>query len=67
VLDVSDHRRGDRGYFELLYEAIDGAELSALLDHLLQLDLSNFDHRTTGEVTFKQSRAPGFRSTPGRS
>ena len=51
VLDVSDCRRGDRGYFAGLHEAIDGPELPALLDHLLQLDLSDFDHRNPPHTT----------------
>ena len=51
VLDVSDCRRGDRGYFARLHEAIDGPELPALLDHLLQLDLSDFDHRNPPHTT----------------
>jgi phage/plasmid-associated DNA primase len=45
VLDVSDRRRGDRDYFTRLHDAIDRAELPALLDHLLRLDLSDFDFR----------------------
>jgi phage/plasmid-associated DNA primase len=45
VLNVSDCRRGDRGYFRKLHQAIDGAELPALLEDLLRLDLSGFDHR----------------------
>ena len=46
VLDVSDCRRDDRNYFTRLHNAIDGPELPALLDHLLKLDLSDFDFRT---------------------
>ena len=45
VLDVSDCRRGDRNYFAELHNAIDGAELPALLDQLLRIDLSDFDFR----------------------
>lgn len=51
VLDVADTRKGDRGYFNALYQAIDGAELPAFLDHLLQLDLSNFDFRNLPHTT----------------
>jgi phage/plasmid-associated DNA primase len=46
VLHVSECRRGDRDYFTKLHAAIDGAELQAFLDHLLRLDLSDFDHRS---------------------
>jgi phage/plasmid-associated DNA primase len=45
VLDVSDCRHCDREYFDRLYAAIDGAELPAFLEYLMQLDLSDFDHR----------------------
>jgi phage/plasmid primase-like uncharacterized protein len=45
MLDVSDCRRGDRDYFTELHNAIEGAELPALLDYLLSLDLSDFDFR----------------------
>jgi hypothetical protein len=45
VLDVSDCRRSDRDYFTNLNNAIDGAELPAFLDHLQNLDLTDFDHR----------------------
>jgi hypothetical protein len=42
VLDVPDARRGDKAYFNKLAAAIEGDELAALLDELLQMDLSNF-------------------------
>ena len=45
VLDVSDERKGDIAYFKALAAAIEGDELAALLDDLLQMDLSGFDHR----------------------
>jgi phage/plasmid-associated DNA primase len=45
VLDVSDHRKGDKAYFARLAAAIDGPELPAFLHHLLNLELSGFDHR----------------------
>lgn len=45
VLDVSNCRQGDARYFKELYDAIDGDELPAFLDHLLNLDLSDFNHR----------------------
>ena len=45
VLDVSDERKGDVAYFTALAAAIDGDELAAFLDYLLQLDLPGFDHR----------------------
>jgi hypothetical protein len=45
VLDVPDTRKGDKSYFTKLVAAIEGDELSALLHHLLQLDLSDFDQR----------------------
>jgi phage/plasmid-associated DNA primase len=51
VLDVSDCRRGDRDYFAKLHNAIDGTELPALLDHLLRLDLSDFDFRNPPHTT----------------
>jgi phage/plasmid primase-like uncharacterized protein/phage/plasmid-associated DNA primase len=51
VLDVSECRRGDSPYFTRLNQAIDGAELPAFLDHLLKLDLSNFDHRNPPHTT----------------
>jgi hypothetical protein len=45
VLDVSDRRKGDKAYFARLAAAIEGPELAAFLDHLLGLDLADFDHR----------------------
>ena len=45
VLDVADSKCGERAYFEQLYRAIHGPELSALLDYLLRLDLVDFDFR----------------------
>ena len=45
VLDVSDERKGDIAYFKALAAAIEGDELAALLDDLLEMDLSDFDHR----------------------
>ena len=45
VLNVDERRKGDRAYFDNLFEAINGAEMSAFLDYLLNLDLSNFDFR----------------------
>ena len=45
VLDVSDIRKGDYAYFEKLKAAIDGEELSAFLNKLLNLDLTHFNHR----------------------
>ena len=42
MLDVSEHKRGDREYFTKLHEAIEGTELQAFLDYLLNLDLSGF-------------------------
>lgn len=45
VLDVSDQRRGDPVYFKRLFRAIKGDELAGLLYDLLEMDLSDFDHR----------------------
>lgn len=45
VLDVSDHRRSDRVYFDSLATAIEGDELPALLDYLLTYDLTDWDQR----------------------
>jgi hypothetical protein len=46
VLEVSEHKRGDKEYFTRLAHAIEGEELQAFLDHLLQLDLTNWQHRS---------------------
>ena len=45
VLVVSDERKGDVAYFKELRAAIDGDELAAFVDELLQMDLAEFDHR----------------------
>jgi hypothetical protein len=45
VLDVPETKKGDAKYFTQLFKAIEGDELPAFLDHLLNLDLSEFDHR----------------------
>ena len=45
ALNVSDQRRGDRDYFSRLAAAIEGSELAAFLQHLLTIDLTEFDHR----------------------
>ena len=45
VLDVSDHRRNDRAYFNALHAAIAGEELAAFLGHLLSHDLTRFEVR----------------------
>lgn len=45
VLDVSEIRKGDYAYFEKLKTAIEGEELPAFLDKLLNLDLTHFNHR----------------------
>ena len=45
VLDVSERRRGNPNYFTALYRAIHGAQLSAFLAYLLNLDLADFDFR----------------------
>jgi hypothetical protein len=45
VLDVSEHRRGDRAYFNALHAAIAGDELPAFLHHLLSYDLTQFEVR----------------------
>jgi hypothetical protein len=45
VLDVAEDNRDNGQYFDKLYQAINGAELPALLDYLLKLDISDFDHR----------------------
>jgi hypothetical protein len=45
VLDVSNARRGDFPYFVRLHEALDEGELAAFLEHLLTLDLSEFNIR----------------------
>ena len=45
LLDVSDCRKGDRAYFTKLNASIEGDELTGFLGHLLELDLTNFDHR----------------------
>jgi hypothetical protein len=51
VLDVSDRRLGDRGYFTRLHEAIGGDELQAFLHYLLNLDLTDFDFRHPPHTT----------------
>jgi hypothetical protein len=51
VLEVSAHRKGDEPYWTALNAAIAGAELPALLHHLLALDLSTFDHRNPPHTT----------------
>jgi phage/plasmid primase-like uncharacterized protein len=51
VLDVSECKLGNRAYFDKLNRAIDGAELPAFLDHLLNHDLSDFDHRSPPHTT----------------
>jgi hypothetical protein len=45
VLDVPSTMKGDKAYFDKLAAAINGDELDAFLGHLLQRDLSEFDHR----------------------
>lgn len=45
VLDVSEGRLGNHEYFSKLVAAIEGAEGQALLAHLLELDLADFNHR----------------------
>jgi hypothetical protein len=45
VLDVSPHRKADKPYWVQVNAAIEGDECGALLDYLLKLDISDFDHR----------------------
>jgi hypothetical protein len=45
VLDVADRHRTNAQYFTDLYNAIEGGELPALLHDLLDMDLTDFDHR----------------------
>ena len=46
VLDVSDAQKQDHGYFRHLKAHMDNGGLSALLHHLLKLDISNFNIRS---------------------
>jgi hypothetical protein len=45
VVNVSDAKLDDTEYFNKLFAAIDGAEAEAFLYHLLNLDLTSFNHR----------------------
>jgi hypothetical protein len=45
ALDVSPAKLGDRKYMAELHDAISGREGEAFLHHLLQMDLSDFEHR----------------------
>jgi hypothetical protein len=45
MLDVSPHRKADKPYWAKVNAAIEGDEIGALLDYLLNLDISVFDHR----------------------
>jgi hypothetical protein len=45
MLEVSDAKKQDTGYFRELRKAWDGGEQAALLHYLLDMDISDFDHR----------------------
>ena len=45
VLDVSESRKQDRGYFEPLYREMNAGGIAAMLDDLLAYDITNFDVR----------------------
>lgn len=54
MLKVSEHRKGDKEYWDALSKAIDGGEVVAMMFDLLKIDLSGFDIRTkpnTKELT----------------
>lgn len=50
VLDVSEKKKQNKEYFKSLVAAIKGDELSAMLQHLLNLDLTEFDVRTVPQT-----------------
>jgi hypothetical protein len=64
VLDVSDCKRSGRDYCMKLLQAVDDAELSAFLDYLLRLDLSDFDHRNLRHTAGLTLKSVSARSTP---
>jgi hypothetical protein len=45
VMDVSDHRIGDKPYFTALNEQMENGGLAAMLHDLLNMDLANFNVR----------------------
>ena len=57
MLDVSDHRRNDRAYFNALHAAIAGEELAAFLGHLLSHDLTRFEVRDVPHASAEQPEA----------
>ena len=57
VLKVSEHKKGDKDYWDKLSAAIDGDEVDAMVYDLLQIDLTAFDVRTkpnTKELTLQK-------------
>lgn len=62
VLDVSNSRQGDAGYFKALYAELNNGGRSAFLHHLMNVDLTGFNvHRapkTAGLLDLKLRRLP---------
>ncbi|MFB1490763.1 MAG: primase-helicase family protein [Thiocapsa sp. C3-sup] len=67
ILDVSEHRKGDTAYFKRLAEHIDNGGQEAFIDHLLKLDIGDFNPRTLPDMgldqrTKRDAKVRGFDS-----
>jgi hypothetical protein len=51
VIDVSEHRQQDHAYFKALNDQMEAGGLSALLHHLMHLDISTFNLRALPRTT----------------
>jgi hypothetical protein len=55
ILDVSEHRKGDREYFKRLSEHIDTGGKEAFIDFLMKYDISNYDPRALPDLGLNQA------------
>jgi hypothetical protein len=67
ILDVSEHRKGDTAYFKELVKCIDNGGQEAFIDHLLKLDIGDFNPRTLPDMgldqrTKRDAKVRGFDS-----
>jgi hypothetical protein len=53
IIQVANHRKEDRAYFEGLEKALNGGERAAFLEAMLKRDLSSYDRRKTLKTAAK--------------